>query len=87
MPVSKTVTISHTLTYIELDIIRMTCNVKLSRRMDGVEFGEYDFAITGNDLSTILMDIPDGSSNLSDSVADCIYKVAIEKGYIQGTIS
>ena len=87
MPILNNVQMSYTLTYIELDIVAMNANVKLTQRLNGIEFGAYEFQIQGVELGAILQEVPTSTSNLANHVADSVYAYAISKGYIQGTIA
>ena len=87
MPVTTQVTVVHILTKINVDMESMTVFAHFSRTVNGVPDGSVDFTIVGQDMIDLLNTQAVADQSLGAEITDAVYRLAIAKGMISGTIS
>lgn len=87
MPVTKQSTASYTLVRIGADMTAMQMWCYFERMTDGNVDGGVEMVISGADMAAVLATQAVAGQPLGDEITDAVYRMAISKGIISGTIS
>ena len=87
MPVTKTATISYSLTQITVDMIGGFVQSHFTRSIDGEPSGSVEMLTVGDDMLALLGTQAVAGQPLGSEITDAVYNLAISKGLIEGVIS
>lgn len=84
MPITKQVTVTHTLMKINVDMAAMSMWCYFERKTDGIVDGGYEVNINGTDLAALFSTQATAAQPLSDEITVAIYNYAVANNLIAG---
>jgi len=86
MPILSPDPVKYILTSLSVSMIEGNMQCHLARKMGDVIIGGIDFTIAGSDMSDVIATMGSTNVSLGDAITNAIYKYAIDKNLIIGTI-